>query len=202
MTLQEELEAEAKNTLLLPHPWFQLKTLHAFPGVPDPQGKCSNINLSRHAWVNLNRPQTCTGCFNATLQPLNGRWRTTPFIMSMLAGRRATRLGPGRCQLHHLHGTAQDLAQPTPIIQTCCCCLFVPYLFSCRDNTTVALYWTNPQNRAKPLRLRRRPLRLQNRAVRLVTGLSRQHSSSDAYKKLKVLKFNDVLKFEVELFAH
>jgi len=30
MTLKEELEAEAKNILLLPHPWFVLKYVFAF----------------------------------------------------------------------------------------------------------------------------------------------------------------------------
>jgi len=35
-----------------------------------------------------------------------------------------------------------------------------------------------------------------------VTGLSWQHSSSEAYKELKILKFHDILKFEVGLFAY
>jgi len=33
---------------------------------------------------------------------------------------------------------------------------------------------------------------LQNRAVKLVAGFTRQHSSSEAYKELKVLKFDDL----------
>jgi len=44
--------------------------------------------------------------------------------------------------------------------------------------------------------------RLQNRAVRLVADFNRQQSSSDAYKELKVLKFDDILRFEVGLFAY
>jgi len=44
--------------------------------------------------------------------------------------------------------------------------------------------------------------RLQNRAVRLVAGLSRQHSSSDAYKELKVLKFDDIDKVGLFTYCH
>jgi len=44
--------------------------------------------------------------------------------------------------------------------------------------------------------------RLQTRAVRLAADFSRQQSSSKAYNELKVLKFDDILRFKIGQFAY
>ena len=43
---------------------------------------------------------------------------------------------------------------------------------------------------------------LQNKAIKLIEGLSHWQSSTTAYKKLKILKINELVKFEIGKFLH
>ena len=43
---------------------------------------------------------------------------------------------------------------------------------------------------------------LQNKAIKLIEGLNHWQSSTTAYKKLKILKINELVKFEIGKFLH
>ena len=43
---------------------------------------------------------------------------------------------------------------------------------------------------------------LQNKAIKLIEGLNHWQSSTSAYKKLKILKINELVKFEIGKFLH
>jgi len=98
------------------HGWNVHGQNSSLPGVPDPQAECPKIDLSRHAWVKLNRLRTGTGLFRATLY----RWKmeNNPLCPCGLGKEQsANHIPQGCCLLHRLPGTAQDLAQTTPAIR-------------------------------------------------------------------------------------
>ena len=69
--------------------------------------------------------------------------------------------------------------------------LFRPHLIYCISawSSTVSTY-------LNPLQT------LQNKAIKLIEGLSHWQSSTAAYKKLKILKINKLVKFEIGKFLH
>ena len=80
---------------------------------------------------------------------------------------------------------------PKTYLLLLCNTLFHPHLIYCISawSSTFSTY-------LNPLQT------LQNKAIKLIEGLNHWQSSTTAYKKLKILKINELVKFEIGKFLH